>query len=94
MDNFMVELAEANLIMDEGDEAVLIRAGPNGPIQIHHAIPSVEADGSLALERGDAAGMVMAMSLLELLQNESHASNAAVIRAIASLSGRPFIAVK
>lgn len=93
MKNVLFDCAEENLEMEPGDVTLVIKAGVDGRLAIHHNIESLNRTGELDRERGDAAGFIMALSLIELLENDNGAVPAAVTRAMTNLAGRRFVAV-
>ena len=86
------ETAEPILPLSEGDVAILIRAGACGSLELHHNIPALEGRRDFHESRGDTAGLVMAIALLELLEHDTEAMMAAVTRAITGTSAQRLFA--
>ena len=93
MNKVLSPFAEPILQLEKGDVAVVIRAGLPGEIEIRHNILSLEETRTVSQERGDAAGVVMALSLMELMENDEIAMAAAVTRALTGLGCRRLFAV-
>lgn len=75
-----------NSELKEGDVALVLRK--DGTPEIHHNIPSLVESGQLVGgPEGNSSGVILALSLLNILGNDHAALTAAMVRVTGQLEG-------
>ena len=86
-ENILCQNTSPTLELEPGDVALLIKSGPDGSIQIHHNIKSIEENGVIDGNNGDAAGIMMALTMNDLMENDEKAFIASMTRVANAMQG-------